>query len=386
MSQARPLRWTLTPRSVVSPFTLPNKDTSSLSGRGGAIWITSRPFGPSSSPGVFGRIADAIKALYIANNMGPLKKWVDDFLFFRFPPSAAEPPGFRYGLDEIYALADTLGWPWKPSKTRPFAATFRYIGFIWDLTAKTVEIPAEKKARYITKLEAWTRGARFSRKEAESVLGTLVHCSLALPEGRSRLPAISSFAASFAHSKSSFSKRTPNATVLEDLAWWRAELANTFCGSALIRPPAIHPVEFYVDASTSFGIGVIFDGVWQSWQLRPGWKAEGRDIGWAEMLAIELGLRLAIHRGFSDTHFKVNSDNEGVIGALDGGKSRNPEQNRILRRIVSLLRSHSLWVTTTYIPSALNVADRPSRGLEPEPPIPKAPSFTLPFCIREFLY
>ncbi|KAF7288455.1 Reverse transcriptase domain-containing protein [Mycena indigotica] len=42
------------------------------------------PFGPSSSPGIFGQIADAMPALLTSNHISPLKKWVDDFCFFRY--------------------------------------------------------------------------------------------------------------------------------------------------------------------------------------------------------------------------------------------------------------------------------------------------------------
>lgn len=194
------------------------------------------PFGSASSSGVFGRLADAISAIYMANDIGPLKKWVDDFLFFRYPTST-NPSTFTYDLADIYTLAENLGWPWKVSKTRPFATVFNYIGFLWDLVHKTIQIPDKKKLRYVEKLASWVHGASFTRKEAESVLGTLVHCSLAVPDGRSRLPAISKFTSSFAHSTSPFTRRVPNASVLNDLSWWRAQLSLPFCGSKLIKPP-----------------------------------------------------------------------------------------------------------------------------------------------------
>lgn len=342
------------------------------------------PFGAASSGGVFGRVADAIAALYRANDIGPLKKWVDDFLFFRYPESPNS-FSFAYGLNDIYALAEVLGWPWKTSKTRDFASNFKYIGFLWDLTNKTVQIPEEKRLRYVEKLRPWTRGAKFTREQAESVLGTLVHCSLALPDGRDRLPSLSKFTSSFSHSASPFSRRCPNASTLEDVAWWSTQLSKPFCGSKLAKPPAMSPIQFYVDASTSWGIGVVFDGMWQAWKLLPGWRTNGRDIGWAEMLAIELGLRLAIHEGHSDVHLQIHSDNAGVIGALGSGKSRNPEQNRVLRRIVALMRAHSVWLTTFQVPSLLNVADKPSRGL-PVPNMHRAPtSFRLPFCLNSLI-
>ncbi|CAK5270747.1 unnamed protein product [Mycena citricolor] len=316
------------------------------------------PFGFTSSGGIFGRVADAMAAIYRAKGIGPLKKWVDDFVFFRFPLHGSPSPN-PYSLSDIYDVAKDLGWPWKQSKTRDFASEFIYLGFHWNITDKSVSIPDGKKSKYIARLLLWTPDASFTVKEAESLLGTLVHCSLPLPEGKSRLPAISKFAASFAHTRSPFSRRKPNATVLDDVSWWLSQLHKPFCGSRLMKPPSLSGIQFFVDASTSWGIGVVFDGVWQRWRLTHSALRDGRDIGWAEMIAIELGLRLAIHQNHSDVHFNVHSDNAGVLGALSSGKSRSMEQNRVLRRIVALLRTSSIWISCTpQLPP-------PSRGSPP---------------------
>lgn len=344
------------------------------------------PFGAVSAGGVFGRVADAKSAILESKNIGPSKKWVDDFVFFRFPISIDSGiPSFSYSLSDIYDLASQLGWPWKVSKTRPFASEFKYLGFIWNLSTKSVQISADKKARYLIKLQPWVHGQKFSRKDAESVLGTLVHCSLAIPDGRSYLPSISRFASSFNHLSSAYAHRLPNASVLSDIDWWRAQLSTPFCGSYLSKPPTASSTEFWVDASSSWGIGVVFDNQWDFWMLRPGWKKDGRNIGWAEMVAIELGLLLAVHQGHSDVHFVVKSDNQGVIHAIEGGKSRSPEQNSVLQRITSVLARHKIWVSSSYVPSADNLADLPSRGL-PVPNYPRATStFSLPPSLLPFL-
>jgi hypothetical protein len=107
---------------------------------------------------------------------------------------------------------------------------------VWDLSSKTVQIPCSKKTMYLTKLQPWIDGRKFSRKDTESVLGTLVHCSLALPDGHSHLPSISRFAASFNHFSSPFVRRTPNPSVLSDIQWWRTYLTADFCGSILSKP------------------------------------------------------------------------------------------------------------------------------------------------------
>jgi hypothetical protein len=130
-------------------------------------------------------------AIMRAHNIGPTKNWVDDFVFFRSPitPGTSLPipspitHAYPYDLDTIDSITQPLSWPWKHSKTKPFDSTFTYLGFIWDLTTKRVQIPDKKKAKYLDRLSPWVEGAKFTRREAESVLGTLVHCSLAVPDG-----------------------------------------------------------------------------------------------------------------------------------------------------------------------------------------------------------
>jgi hypothetical protein len=344
------------------------------------------PFGATSAGGVFGRIADAKTAILTSKHLGPSRNWVDDFVFFRFPISVdCGRPLFSYSLSDIYDIALRLGWPWKHSKTRPFSSQFKYLGFIWDLSTRTVQIPEEKKLRYLAKLMLWTPDRKFSRKETESTLGTLVHCSLAVPDGRSRLPAISRFASSFNYTSSPFTRKTPSSGALSDVSWWRAQLSTNFCGSILSKPPLASSVEFWVDASSSWGIGVILNDEWDFWKLRPNWDKDGRNIGWAEIVAIELGLLFAIHRGHSDIHFLIKSDNQGVIHAIGGGKSRSPEQNTVLQRITLLLSHNKLWISSLYVPSVDNLADLPSRGLPSPGRSRPVSTFVLPPTLQTFL-
>jgi hypothetical protein len=342
------------------------------------------PFGAVSSGGVFGRLADAMTAIIRALSKTDCKNWVDDFIIFRLPDNIT-PPIYSFDLDDLTELAKRLGWPWKPSKTRPFSHSFRYLGFQWDVILRTVVIPSEKAQRYIQKIRHWIEQPSSSRKEAESVHGTLVHCSLALPDGRSHLPSISQFAASF-QEKSTFSRRKPNQTVHADINWWIAELSQVSPGSKILSPPPLSPVQFWVDASTSFGIGVVFDDKWDAWRLLPNWDSDPRHkIGWAEIVAIECGLRLATHLGYSNIHFQVKSDNTGVIGAIKGGRSRNPAHNKVLQRITALLRTHSLWISSLYVPSEHNIADKPSRGIPPPGYSQSKDTFNIPDFLTPYL-
>ena len=69
--------------------------------------------------------------------------------------------------------------------------------------------------------------------------------------------------------------------------------------SCLLLPwTAIDP-NVWVDASTDWGISVIYGRLWAAWRLKPGWKSEGRDIGWVESVALELTVLWLIRDGYT---------------------------------------------------------------------------------------
>jgi hypothetical protein len=90
----------------------------------GKVWLDHCvPFGATSSNGIFGHCGDAMAHLAEAMGMGPVQKWVNNFIFFRYPPAPSSTTP-HYTLQDILDLANHLGWPWKESKTTPFAETF----------------------------------------------------------------------------------------------------------------------------------------------------------------------------------------------------------------------------------------------------------------------
>lgn len=69
----------------------------------------------------------------------------------------------------------------------------------------------------------------------------------------------------------------------------------------------------------SWGIGLVLNDKWLAWRLKEGWRCEGRDIGWGEMVAVDLAVRTLVNAGFSDCQVVLQSDNAGVVGALSAG-------------------------------------------------------------------
>ncbi|GAW03118.1 reverse transcriptase ribonuclease [Lentinula edodes] len=335
-------------------------------------------FGECSAPGIWGHVADAMVKILLHRGVEALLKWVDDFIFFRYPKTRTSTGSFTYSYDEslIWDTAEILGWPWAPKKFVPFAHFFTYIGFLWKLDLKTVELLVDKKSKYRSKLAPWLSEEKLVKDKADSIIGTLNHVCLVAPEGRSRLIHFYRFRASFKDSTSTLIKhRIPN-DLRTDILWWDQLLQQDFVGIKIKRPPEFSDNVIFVDASTCWGIGLILNGKWLAWELREGWRDdEGRHIGWAEMVAIELAIRTLISTGRSGLRIRIYSDNKGVVGALHRGCSRGPQQNLILRKIVELMQKHNIWVEPKWVSTHDNIADAPSRAhfppralLHPHPP------------------
>ncbi|KAB5589206.1 hypothetical protein CTheo_7349 [Ceratobasidium theobromae] len=320
------------------------------------------PFGAASSNGIFGRCGDAMQLILIALLKLTVRKWVDDFIVFRPPPDL---PGGTTSIDDIYAIAFPLGWPWKHAKTCPFAPIFTFLGFVWSIPDRTVSIPTAKHQKYLARLDAWLALAESNLTELQQLTGTLVHCTHVIPEGRAWLSNLFRFCASFPHSfRKRFVTRPIPQHACDEAIWWRSHL-QVDCTLHLQPSLPAHPIQFYMDASTSFGVAIIAGSHWASWRLLHPWRSDGRDIGWAEMTAVAMALEAAITLGIHDATVHFHSDNQGVVFALEAGRSRSCPQNELLKLIASCAAEFNIRLRTAYIASADNPADRPSRGLPP---------------------
>lgn len=259
-----------------------------------------------------------------------------------------------------------------------------YLGFQWDLTHKVVIIPPSKCAKYLARLDLWSKDGLVSCADCESIIGYLQHCCLVLWEGRSFLPSFYHLLAFFKYSSSPLLRHRIPSKVWSDVLWWWAQLSRVECACILCPIPPPIPLQIFVDASTSFGIGFLADSCWLGWHLLPGWKLDGHDIGWAEMVAVDLSFRALVHSGLRDVHLHFCSDNQGVVGALKAGCSRSLAQNDILCRLSAFALDHDIWFSVDWVKSADNLSDGISRGVFPHnrsrfrcpPPLP---SYLKPF-------
>ena len=174
---------------------------------------TCNSFGGATAGGLFGLFGDALADLLQAKGIGPILKWVDNYIFFRIPQDTI--PGynegreanrrtveenggrlqtggrlwykgkiladigaehfaedftfpirlihncenkgitFPYSSQEIDKITAPLGIPWETSKDVPFNPIVIFTGLSWDLDQKRVSLPNSKREKYSQAITEW---------------------------------------------------------------------------------------------------------------------------------------------------------------------------------------------------------------------------------------
>jgi hypothetical protein len=327
-------------------------------------------FGHARSTGNFDRVNAAFVRILTLALLIFILRWVDDLCIRREPIEDSPPFSYHTDIDDILLIADDLGVPLPTDKITPFANEVKYIGFIWVFDAKEVFIPDEKRTKAAEELSDLASKSSITLKALRSVCGRLSHFSLVVLDGRVHLRGLyTMLAAMEARKTHDLASWDFWEGAWKDVSWWAKKLAGSRVGMKLCTQLVPDDsLRIFVDASTSYGIGVVIGTDFDRFKLAADWRASGgeiRDIGFLEFAAVELAIFFLISSfNISNRHLLIHSDNQGVIQAWAARSSRNPTQNRICARLLHLLSSRQCFLTLEYVQSANNPADLPSRGLD----------------------
>jgi hypothetical protein len=285
-------------------------------------------------------------------------------------------------MADIDSLSDELGIPWEHAKDVAFTPSIPYIGFQWDIENKTVYIPEDKKAKYLMAIRSWEAHRTHTLEDVQRLHGKLMHACYIVPMGRAYLTSLQTFLGIF-HNRP-FLPRSPPKRTSEDLEWWRALFCRPKIERSIPGPAIVHDLSAFSDASSETGVGIIIGERWRAWRLLPGWKDEGRDIGWAEALGFFFLAQTLLSSSDTKPCYRVYGDNRGVVEGWWKGHSGNRPTNEIFKLIHTACdQAHTLLVTR-YVRSGLNPADGPSRGRYP-PHSLLLPAVPIPQQWRDFL-
>ncbi|KAF7314413.1 hypothetical protein MKEN_00914100 [Mycena kentingensis (nom. inval.)] len=338
----------------------------------GFYWLDHcHPFGARPASSNTGQICNAVVDVWRAETTPDAdeEKYEDDLSVLRYPneigPFSQDGYNYRFDRNTITAPVDPIRVPWHLTKTGyKFEFTTIFLGWFWDLLLRRVSLPEQKRLKHLKRvvdlLVRIESRQRISLHELQVVHGSLCHLCFGYPEGASRL-------AVFSNAMSGFQPHPERAryqsdSVLSALKWWRKRLENPNHYRRLDPIPPLQDLGIYVDASTSWGIGIILGSRWHAFRLKPDWKKPGRDICWLESLAIELAVLFLIQLRYSNLHVIIRSDNTGAIGAHSKGRSPNVDINLCTRRTYALTSAHLIIPELVFVPTADNHADAPSRG------------------------
>jgi hypothetical protein len=209
------------------------------------------PFRSASSSGVFGSIADMQVALYNRSpEFGPMVKWVDDFFLILLPHQSWTEADF---MDYMVRF----GVSWSSKKLRTLNVVQRYIGFDWDLATRAVSAGGEKdsgvglgRSLVVGQREVYGQGGGGAPRE----VGVR---RINFPFNSTVPPILDQFLQVF----SRLSGETSPSISAEGLEVDQISSQNT-APLSLLEP--VH-INWWGDASTSFGIGVVIGTHWAGW-------------------------------------------------------------------------------------------------------------------------
>lgn len=297
---------------------------------------------------------------------------------------------YQHDRDSSLALVESTNTPWNFIKTGThFDYSSVFIGFLWDLTDRRVSLPTDKRLKFLQRvqhlLQCYTSKTPISLHDVQKIHGSLVHISFIYILGCTSLSSLSNFMCSY--NGSDYSLRFIPGNVIRALKWWETQLLDPLAYRQLRPLPPLEDRGIFVDASTSWGIGIIMGPAWCAFKLVDNWKVKGRDITWLEAVALELLFYFLIQDKVHDAHLLCHSDNNGAIGAHVKGRSANDAINACVGRSYAISFPNNIVPSFRYIPSADNPADPISRG-EPGPShFRRLPlSFKLPHDLLPFFH
>ena len=230
--------------------------------------------GLATAGGIQGSIVDMTVTLLKFHKINPSIKWVDDFIFFQSPSELVLcpfPPVFHYDLSTICSITEPLGIPWHPitKKGHDFLSSFTYIDFSWDIPSRSVSLSSEKCLCLLSKVSSFliTPPPHVTKKMIPSVHSSLQHITVVYLQGRSHLTPLSSFFSKFPNDHILHNIPRP---CLHLLSWWASTLVIPNPTHTLVKPPNMD-LDLWVDASTSWGLGLCIGNKWASWRLLEGW-------------------------------------------------------------------------------------------------------------------
>ena len=259
----------------------------------------------------------------------------------------------------LIKLLIQLGFQISWKKVVSPSQKIEFLGVLFDSSCCTASLSQSKLAALYEKLEGFRHKTRASKRQLQSLAGSLNWACQVIVGGRYFLRRILD---SLQCLKLASHKCKLSVQFHKDLEWW-LDYCATFNG--MVYQKHSHQQAMHTDACNE-GAGVFFKGQW----YYINWAGDFPNISklhinYKEVMAIILGLEL-FAPSLANSEVTVVTDNTAAKGILNKGRSRNKFVMSWLRRLFWLCTYFNIAFRVIHLPGTLNqIPDAVSRLHEP---------------------
>ena len=302
-------------------------------------------FGFKFGSQIFERISNSIRFI-MAQNGYYILDYIDDYLIF------GNEVDCKRAFDRLTSLLQELGFTISVHKNVLPSQQVSCLGILVDTKNFTVSVPEDKLSDIMKLLDLWTDKTSCTKREFQSLLGSLLYISKCVRYARFFLNRLLENLRTHANSKII----TLDENSYKDIAWFK-KFVQVFNGTSFFLKKKVDK-EVHLDACLK-GIGATFNGFIYEAKI-PG-KFAHFDIAALEMLNILVALRVWAD-AWKNCTIEVHCDNLSVVTVLCSGKTKNSSLATISRNIFMVASRYDIFLKVSHIPGKENkIADLLSR-------------------------
>ena len=252
-------------------------------------------------------------------------------------------------FESLAALLSCLGLKESVDKACPPSTSMPFLGIVFDTVAGTLTIPQSKLDEILCLLQEWLGRTRASKKEVQSVIGSLNFLAACIRPGRIYMSRLLNFLRGMPESRS-----IPLTYEFKcDLRWWH-KVSPHFNGVAMM-PLAdwSEPDGVVACDACLLGCGGWSDGHYFHSAFPPFIQVQSLHINALEMLTLVVALKLW-GSGWKGKRIKLFCDNFTSVIVLNTGRSRDPFLQACLREICFLAAKLEFEVRAVHLPGVQN--------------------------------
>ena len=300
------------------------------------------PMGLRSACQACQRVTNAVAFAF--SKMGfSLVNYIDDLAGAEVPCRADE------GYSKLGALLHDVGLAESHDKACPPSTNMTFLGIDFDSIAGTLTIPKDKLDEVKNALGVWLNKDKASRKEVQSLIGSLNFLASCVRPGRVFLSRI----LNFLRDMKGEGDCTLTADFKQDVRWWNI-YAPLYNGVSLMPLSDWSEPDAIVSCDACLvGAGGWFDGQFFHSKFPQFIQSQKLHINALELLTLVVALKLwgCNHKG---CRMKLFCDNEVSVVVVNTGRSRDPFLQACLREICFLASVHEFEVKAVHLPGVSN--------------------------------